>query len=283
MRAMVLETDLWKVQLTVLVVGLGLCALAWWATRKARKGVRAFCIALTGAGFVGMLASEIRTIGDGAYPWAEFHITFVGEDGKPVEGVRLCVEDRDGHNSFHYPVTDYLPDQVPTSDRDGLMVFHHAGRGCEITTEKVCYLSGLVRVVTRRGPVFLCRFLHQGAEVYRVGFSELDDWPRTWETWETVPKVKRRWKWPAWPMSQLLTGAGPEESLAQWDRRAMRFFDLNGNGKLEPEEGAACRAGTSLITEAAALDELRGIAHEEDLEFPLVRRTITIPVPPRHG
>jgi hypothetical protein len=198
-------------------------------------------------GLIGAVIPDQRMIWDGGYATAEFQMTFVDEERKPLQGIELRVEDEGGHTYFHYPVTDYLPDHTPISDHNGLMVFHHAGHGVEFSGE-VRYLYCLLPRKVRRGPVYICRFVRGDTEVYRISFSQLDDWPGSWDD---VARVKRRWKWPAWPMTELLMT--PDESLEHWQERALRFFDLDGDGKLSPEEGAAMHAATSYETGEAAI------------------------------
>ena len=73
-------------------------------------------------GLIGAVIPEQRMMWDGWNLTSEFQITFVDEKGQPIQGIELRVEDEGGRTYFHYPVTDYLPDRTPTSDRNGLMV-----------------------------------------------------------------------------------------------------------------------------------------------------------------
>src|SRR5207249_1937781 len=107
-------------------------------------------------------------------------------------------EDLQGHVYYHYPVTDFLPGQSPTSGGGGLMVFHHVADLFEFSGRS-CEWCGY-RYEKWRGPEYVCRFLYRGSEVHRKGFGELDD-GRKWGP--DVPRVTRRWKTPAWLMSEL--------------------------------------------------------------------------------
>jgi hypothetical protein len=221
-------------------------------------------------GIVTVISSRKYMIWDGGYAPAEFQITFKDVSGKPVEGIELHVQDLEGHNYFHYPVTDYLPGQIPSSDKNGLIVFHHVSEAIEFSCG--CdYVFFVIPIEERRGPAFLCRFLHKGKEVYRSGFSELDSWEGTWEQ---VPKVKRSWQWSTWPTSQLLMN--PNEDCDAWHARAVAFFDLNRNGKLDPEEAAAFGAATNARAMERAFAHLGGVDKEAELEFPIVQRMITV-------
>src|SRR5262249_38508968 len=122
-----------------------------------------------------------------------------------------------------------------------------------------------------RGPAFLCRFVHNGQEVYRVRFGELDRWEGPWEQ---ALKVKRRWKEPLWPASELLTR--PAENWDSWRVRAVGVVDLNGNGRLDPEEAAAFRAATGWRAEKAFIAQLYGVEEDEEMEFPVVQKTAIV-------
>ncbi len=253
--------------------GLGFAAILLPRLRPGTFGrrLRTVGILLILLGLLGLLSRSAVMIWDGGYLLAEYQITFQDLDGRPVKGVQLHVEDQRGHIFYHYPVTDFLPDRVPISGADGLMIFHHANGGMEFGG-KCWLLFGLIPVEEHPGPVYLCRFLHRGQEVYRVRYGEMNSWRRG--TWDEVEKVKRRWKRPEWPTCQLLLGQ--EETLAAYHARLLKFFDLDGDGKLNPEEGAAYVAGTSLRNEEAAIARLKGEDPEEEMEFPIVRRTVTI-------
>jgi hypothetical protein len=227
------------------------------------------CLAVPGLVLLLLCSSMNCLVWDGGYPPAEFQATFTDEGGRPLEGVELRVEDREGHAYFHYPVTDYLPEHVPTSDRHGLMTFHHATHGLEFGG-KSCGLFGFGET---KAPQYVCRFVFRGEEVYRASYHDLNDWELSGEP------VKRRWREPAWPASQLLMKPGEEYDA--WRTRARAFFDLNHNGNLEPEEAAAYRAATNYRAEEAAEAELRGETKEEDVEFPVLRKAIVVRVPGR--
>src|SRR5262245_36890683 len=99
--------------------------------------------------------------GSYGYLQLEHELTFHDLNGKAIEGVELTVEDQSGNQFFCFPVTDYLPGQVPKSDKDGVMRFHHVSTAVEWDNYGWS-LFWLVPIRTTRSPVFMCRFLHGG-------------------------------------------------------------------------------------------------------------------------
>jgi hypothetical protein len=136
---------------------------------KRSRAIRTFCWIAIPVSMVGCCGSVQSTIGDGGYPQVEWQITFRDAQGLPVPGVRLRVEDLDGHEFFLYPVTDYLPDHIPMSDDAGRMVFHHVTNTVEFS-KKTCQVF-FVPIVTHRTPRYICRFLRGDTELTRLPFG----------------------------------------------------------------------------------------------------------------
>ena len=254
----------------LLAVIAAYCVLARWPTpRRISRLQRVALCALLGVAMLLMtLACSPCVVSDGSYPQAEFQLVLKDPAGKPLEGVELRVEDQEGRNYFHYPVNDYLPGKVPASDRDGVIVFHHVPEGVEYSS-RTTYVFGVIPIVEQRPPTFICRFLREGQEVCRIPFRELCSWLKTSEDYS---KVTRRWIWPVWRESQLLLQ--PYGNGEDWDSRRLKLFDLNGNGKLDPEEAAAWSAAVSSRAEWVAKSQLRGEDVQEELEFGIIRNTI---------
>lgn len=249
-------------------------------TQKRHGCLRLARIGLLLLGLVGILSSGSRIIWDGGYLRAEYQITFRDLNNLPIEGIELRVEDKAGHTFYYYPVSDFRPDGVSTSDSGGLMVFHHLGEGVEFGG-KEWYLYFLFPVEERPGPDYVCRFLYRGQEVYRVSYGGINLWHvvRSGEHisgWEEMEKVTRLWKRPDWPPCQLLLAQ--EEGHEDYYTRIRKLFDLDGDGKLNPEEGAAYHAATNYRSEEAAIARLKGEDPKEEVAFAVVRRTVILPL-----
>jgi hypothetical protein len=252
----------------VAVFVVGLVASRFTSHKLVRYLLRPVLYLLVACAMFALFSTCVRAVWHGGYGQAEIQLSFRDAKGKPVEGVELRVEDRDGRECFHYPVNDYAPGQIPQSDRDGLMVLHHVSQGIEFSESRVDLLF-LIPIYVQPAPVFLCRFLHQGREVYRSSFSELD---RRGEASEPGPEVKRRWQWPPWPEADRLVqprdGAGERASPD-------RGPDRNGDGIVSPEEAAVRHAAISLA-DAKLTAQRAGKPEGEEIVFPVIRRTITV-------
>jgi hypothetical protein len=247
------------------------------ARRRAMKRVAKTGLIVAGVVLllVGLLPMEV--IGECAYSQTEYQLTFQDATGAPVEGVELRVEDGEGTTFFYFPVTDYLPRHVPASDARGLMTFHHVTSGIEWSSHRTLLFFGSLPIRSTKPPRFICRFLYQGQEVYRFPFHELDFGDETQAQRETV---KRNVQWSGWPPPEI-DDTREDESLDEWQERMRRFFDFNGNGKLDPEEAAVRHACTGSRAERIVVARWRGVDLVEEIEFGLARRTITIDVPGR--
>jgi len=218
-----------------------------------------------------------RWAGSCTYLQLEYELTFTDSLGKPIEGVELKVEDNRGKEFFCFPVTDYSPGQTPKSDKHGVMRFHHVQTGVE-WDEYGWSLFGQFHIHTTRSPVYICRFLHGGMEVRRVAYDELPRWDWPGQGWEGVPKVTRRWNWSAMIPDQITYRADDTDESY---RSRLRVFFHQEDDKDEPSrEGViSCRNACRLA--AQKLASVRASKHEpaEDLEFPVIRRTITVEKP----
>jgi len=231
-----------------------------------RTFFRWFAICGSAMALIGLLPSCEVTIWDGSWWQEEYRITFLDHAGRPVEGVQLRVENAAGSNFYHFPVTDYLPNHLPASDADGVLVFHHAPR--HGVSGHSWWLFFLIPMGEHSGPIYVCRFLLDGKEVHRIRYNDLVNTGTT--------TVRRRWKW--------LTMAELQELVLQgvaWDDTEptrLRIFDLNKNGRLEREELYAVSAFYRAQERAMAIEA--GEKPEwEQVEFRLVERTVVLDRP----
>jgi len=208
-----------------------------------------------------------RWAGSCGYLQLEYELTFLDSGGNPIEGVELRVADQRGNEFFCFPVTDYLPGHRPKSDKDGVIRFHHVSTGVEWDNYG-CLLFWHIPVQTTSSPDYVCRFLLGGKEVHRVRYRELPDWDWPGKHWEDVPKVKRKWEWSAIIPNEIKYKAG--DTPEAYYSRLRLFFHNDGQELPTREVQVACR-------NAMWLSEF--MRDTEDIEFPIIRRTITVPLP----
>ena len=111
---------------------------------------------------------------EGNFRDGEYRIAFRDPGGRPVQGVELRVEDESGRRVYGAVVAEYTEGHAPRSDAAGVLTFRSAclpfgGRSCN-----VMFLGCRVWEVGDGPPVYYCRFLHRGEEVYRVAFNDLN-------------------------------------------------------------------------------------------------------------
>jgi hypothetical protein len=216
----------------------------------------------------GFFSSAFGIIWDGGFPQNEFELMFQDQDGKPLRGVELRVEDRQGNIIYRYPVSDYAPNQIPTSDENGTIVFHHVSNGLEFGGHD-WYLFGVIPI--RQGaPVYICRFLYENREVYLIEYDELR---RGEKNTEQTAAVKRQWKPPDWPFSEM--GAKPGESLDDVYERTRSLFNVKSNGKFN-REAAIARGAVMREVERQEDAQKDGKEFVEEIEFPVLKKTNTI-------
>jgi hypothetical protein len=195
---------------------------------------------------------------DGGFGQVEYQLTFIGDDGKPIEGVQLQVESQNGTNYFHYPVTDYIDGVTPTSNNEGVLTFHHVGDGVEFGGG--CWELFGFAFGECKGPVFELRFMLDGREIHRCKFNDLnalagrDRVTRTWIRTEWLPPCQ--------------TG----ESLMELFARENDNRDKDQNGKTDMAERAALNAIASLVENALNV-ERGSIGRSEELEFLVFQQT----------
>lgn len=197
-------------------------------------------------------------IWDGRFPSVEYRLSFIDEEGRPIEGVKLGVETQAGGKCFAYPVNEFLPDSVPTSDSNGLMIFHHAAAYLEFSGRDTCNILGWT-YSTEGPPKYTCIFVVSNQEVYRNSFDGL--YPRTPGRSE-LPTVRRTWQYSDWPGREF------DAASDDWAGRQDAVFDCNADGKLDHEE---------LVARQYYYSTLGLERTSKEIDFEVVERTITIP------
>jgi len=201
-----------------------------------------------------VLFAPINTIiWDGGFPSAEYRFKFVDGDNHAVPGVTLQVFTQAGGACHLYPVSEFLPDQAPTSDADGNMVFHHASEALEFGGRDYRTLVGITWK-TEKIPQYDCVFYLNASEVHRVRFHTL--LPRDWDR---LPSIARSWKQPDWAIRESQGHTG------DWSAHRMRLFDGNNDGELDREERVA-----------AHFFDKSMYSKEEEVAFRVVERTVVI-------
>jgi hypothetical protein len=200
----------------------------------------------------------------GGFSEAEYRLTFLRPDGRPVEGVRLRVVTKNGGTSYLYPVTNFLPDTIPTSDASGMMVFHHVHFGIEFDGTDYYSLIG-IPLHWDGAPKYECRFLLGDREVSRLSFQEL-----RLQT-DSAPSVTRVWHYTDWPSREYLA------HLDDWDQRERELFDGNGDGRWDWEESIPRR----LFMNEAESSLITGHQNRQprEIKFAVRERTVVIDVP----
>lgn len=200
-------------------------------------------------------------IWDGGFQDAEYRLRFVDSRGRPVPGVTLTVLTQASGVCHLYPVNEFLPDSTPTSDADGLMVFHHRAHYLEFGGGDRMSLIG-VRLTATGAPQYVLVFNRGGRELARRGYNEVRPQPDT--EYETVI---RRWHHGEWPVREVLAHRDEQE-----DARRLRLFDGDRNGVLDREELVAARYFEWALTYSHDPERAR-----QDVKFPIIEHTVVLP------
>lgn len=214
---------------------------------------------------IGLLAvvalAPVQTIlWDGGFEDAEYRLRFVDGAGRPVPGVTLRVLTQAGGVCHLYPVNEFVPDNTPTSDADGRMVFHHRAHYLEFGGGDRLSLIG-VRLTATGAPQYELVFALGGRDVHRVRYDDLRPWKRE-DHWT----ASRRWQHSAWAAQEYLAHRDEEAAT-----RRLRLFDGDCNGVLDREERTAAR-----YFEWATGEGLEPRQEQCEVTFLVVERTVTI-------
>jgi hypothetical protein len=196
---------------------------------------------------------------DGGFRQAEYQLRFVDGDGKPIPGVQIRVENSTGLTFYHYPVTDYLEGRTLSSDKDGVLTFHHVNYSGIEFGGQCSHLFWLIPIGQCDSPTFICRFLANGKDIYRCNFRDLKS-PAN----DTHQEVVLPWTW-----EENLPLRYPQQATPEWlaneGRASDKTFELQ----------TAWRATTSALWKVEKV-KLHGAPASEDLTFPIYRQTIVV-------
>lgn len=219
-------------------------------------------IGLLGLAVVTIVPNPFCTIiWDGGFESVEYRLAFTDETGRLVPGVRLRVLTQGGGVSHLYPVDEFLPDRVPTSDAQGRMVFRHTSEGLEFGGRSYGGLLG-GQFGEAGAPQYLCIFLVGDQEVHRMWYADL----RGGDPY-SLPPVSRVWRVPDWP---------PREYAAHrnnWLTHRPRLFDGNRDGQLDREERTAAGYFERVVEQS--YDDRK----EREVTYYVIEQTVLISVP----
>jgi hypothetical protein len=189
------------------------------------------------------------------------NIRFVHEDGTPIPGVELRVENEQGTNFYHYPVTDYVEGRVPTSDTNGVLKFHHVAEGPEYGGR--CWLLYGLCFGTCQGPTFVCRFLLEGQETPRAKCNDMN-------TAAKGPPITRTWNQADW-----LPAVRHGETIMVVFSREYDQRDKDRNGMVDMGEAAALDSIARQVDTANSV-ERGNLPAETDLKFWTYQHTAVV-------
>jgi hypothetical protein len=111
-----------------------------------------------------------REIWDGGYPCVACEFTFRDTAGNAVSGVQLEVTHESGIVRHHWPIDDFYTGRVPTSDKDGNLIFHCCGHSFGGTCHTYFHV---IKIGGCGAPEYTCNFLHNGKTIATVPFNDL--------------------------------------------------------------------------------------------------------------
>lgn len=229
------------------------------------KQTKTVALLIAGGVLLLAIASLVEThVWDGGFRQAEYQLTLVDRAGKPVPGVELRVEGESGANFYHYPVTDYSPNSTLASNDKGVLTFHHVKLGGLEFGGKCSELFWIIPIGECNSPIFVCRFVADGKEIYRCKFNDL----RSIATEGSEP-ITRTWNW----LDCLPCSSGKE--AMDWYKREHAGRDKDKNGTVDMAERAAMNE-TMVVAEKCQDIERRTVPASEELEFAVFRQTIVV-------
>ncbi len=97
------------------------------------------------------------------------------------------------------------------------------------------------------------------------------------EAREEEVQVKRTWTWNAWPPPEIdYMADAADEYIEYYTKRVEKFFGIEKNGKELTERYTVYSACTCYRAEEISRARLFGRPKVEELEFPVLKRNITV-------
>ena len=158
-------------------------------TMNIKKTVLIIALAIAGLALASLARKEVW---DGGFQQVEYRVTFLDKDSRPLKGVQLRVFDSQGKTTFGYPITDFTDESPPSSDENGMMIFHHVGLSPEFGGS--CQQLFFVFPVGKcDAPKYTVQFLLSNRPVASFDYTDLEAPGREVE-WKNLPIAKRKWE-----------------------------------------------------------------------------------------
>jgi hypothetical protein len=231
--------------------------------------IKGWAIVIAGSlAVLALLSLNTGYFWDGGFGQVECRLTFKDSNGKGIPNVELRVENEQGNNFDYYPVTDYALTDIPTSDSDGVLTFHHIRLSALEFGGKCSHLFWIIPVGQCDSPVFVCRFLKDGKEIHKCRFNDL-----LASAYKSQRKVMRTWDW-----NSRLPFSSDSDAAETWFAKEYENRNKSGGAIRSFEDGVALNAMSSFVDQGDAIRHGRVSANEE-LEFLQVDATITVGQP----
>lgn len=182
------------------------------------------CFVLCALAYISYHTSRVWSCG--SFLEGRFSIRIVDEKGRPIEGVNMWVSHITGGLAYGYPVTDFVPGLMPTSDRNGMLLFHHFhGKGpefCGSTRSLFWYIP----IDDDDPPDYKLRFSRKGYVSHETTFRSFRSrCAQTNEVEATFPFEP----WRAWKTMRT-------DKDGEWYGMIRDDFDADRNGRLSRSE-----------------------------------------------
>jgi len=110
---------------------------------------------------------------DGRYPRIECRLKVLDTNENPIQHVKLNVYNDYGNLSYKYPVAEFTEQHSPSSNENGVIIFHQTKSGLQFGGLCTNYL-GLIEIGRCDPPDYYLIFLLNEREIYTLRFVELN-------------------------------------------------------------------------------------------------------------